>query len=124
VFARRGGFCCARLAETSFLHAHQTLLAGHYAGSFMGAFPRQLRRLDDNTESSGCWLGFCEEAVDCVCEARGFLLREASSTRSFTSPTRQNNKIQHALPSAASLAQQKPPRLANTINPGEVGLED
>ncbi|CAG7942612.1 unnamed protein product [Penicillium nalgiovense] len=34
--------------ETSFLHAHQTLLAGHYAGSFMGAFPRQLRRLDDN----------------------------------------------------------------------------
>ncbi|KAJ5779073.1 hypothetical protein N7457_006793 [Penicillium paradoxum] len=34
--------------ESSFLHAHQTLLAGHYAGSFMGAFPRQLRRLDDN----------------------------------------------------------------------------
>jgi GINS complex subunit 4 len=34
--------------ETSFLHAHQTLLAGHYAASFMGAFPRQLRRLDDN----------------------------------------------------------------------------
>ncbi|KAJ5350873.1 hypothetical protein N7541_008600 [Penicillium brevicompactum] len=35
-------------AEASFLHAHQTLLAGHYGGSFMGAFPRQLRRLDDN----------------------------------------------------------------------------
>lgn len=34
--------------EASFLHAHQTLLAGHYGGSFMGAFPRQLRRLDDN----------------------------------------------------------------------------
>ncbi|KAJ5160803.1 DNA replication complex GINS protein SLD5 [Penicillium canariense] len=34
--------------ETSFVHAHQTLLAGHYGGSFMGAFPRQLRRLDDN----------------------------------------------------------------------------
>ncbi|KAJ5205654.1 GINS complex [Penicillium cf. griseofulvum] len=34
--------------ESSFLHAHQTLLASHYAGSFMGAFPRQLRRLDDN----------------------------------------------------------------------------
>ncbi|KAJ5504721.1 GINS complex [Penicillium fimorum] len=34
--------------ESTFLHAHQTLLAGHYAGSFMGAFPRQLRRLDDN----------------------------------------------------------------------------
>lgn len=34
--------------ESSFLHAHQTLLAGNYAGSFMGAFPRQLRRLDDN----------------------------------------------------------------------------
>ncbi|KAJ5139147.1 GINS complex [Penicillium bovifimosum] len=35
-------------SEASFLHAHQTLLAGHYASSFMGAFPRQLRRLDDN----------------------------------------------------------------------------
>ncbi|KAJ5369859.1 DNA replication complex GINS protein SLD5 [Penicillium cataractarum] len=34
--------------ETSFVHAHQTLLAGHYGGSFLGAFPRQLRRLDDN----------------------------------------------------------------------------
>lgn len=34
--------------ESSFVHAHQTLLAGHYGGSFMGAFPRQLRRLDDN----------------------------------------------------------------------------
>ncbi|CAG8270627.1 unnamed protein product [Penicillium salamii] len=34
--------------EASFLHAHQTLLAGHYGGSFMGSFPRQLRRLDDN----------------------------------------------------------------------------
>ncbi|KAJ6076561.1 hypothetical protein N7499_008542 [Penicillium canescens] len=34
--------------EAAFLHSHQTLLAGHYAGSFMGAFPRQLRRLDDN----------------------------------------------------------------------------
>lgn len=30
------------------MHAHQTLLAGHYGGSFLGAFPRQLRRLDDN----------------------------------------------------------------------------
>jgi GINS complex subunit 4 len=34
--------------EATFLHSHQTLLAGHYAGSFMGAFPKQLRRLDDN----------------------------------------------------------------------------
>ncbi|KAJ5662720.1 hypothetical protein N7462_011646 [Penicillium macrosclerotiorum] len=34
--------------EASFMHAHQTLLAGHFGGSFMGAFPRQLRRLDDN----------------------------------------------------------------------------
>lgn len=34
--------------EASFVHAHQTLLAGHYGASFMGAFPRQLRRLDDN----------------------------------------------------------------------------
>ena len=34
--------------EASFLHAHQTLLAGHFGGSFMGAFPKQLRRLDDN----------------------------------------------------------------------------
>lgn len=34
--------------EASFVHAHQRLLAGHYDGSFMGAFPRQLRRLDDN----------------------------------------------------------------------------
>lgn len=34
--------------EASFLHAHQTLLAGHYGSSFMGAFPPQLRRLDDN----------------------------------------------------------------------------
>lgn len=34
--------------EASFVHAHQTLLAGHYGSSFMGAFPRQLRRLDDN----------------------------------------------------------------------------
>ncbi|KAJ5627417.1 hypothetical protein N7528_004844 [Penicillium herquei] len=34
--------------EASFVHAHQTLLAGHYGGSFMGAFPPQLRRLDDN----------------------------------------------------------------------------
>lgn len=34
--------------ETSFVHAHQMLLAGHYGASFMGAFPPQLRRLDDN----------------------------------------------------------------------------
>ncbi|KAJ5635699.1 uncharacterized protein N7484_009012 [Penicillium longicatenatum] len=34
--------------ECAFVHAHQTLLAGHYGGSFMGAFPPQLRRLDDN----------------------------------------------------------------------------
>ncbi|KAJ5720817.1 GINS complex [Penicillium malachiteum] len=34
--------------EASFVHAHQTLLASHYGGSFMGAFPLQLRRLDDN----------------------------------------------------------------------------
>ena len=34
--------------ETSFVHAHQVLLAGHYGSSFMGAFPPQLRRLDDN----------------------------------------------------------------------------
>ena len=30
------------------MHAHQTLLAGHYGGAFMGAFPPQLRRLTDN----------------------------------------------------------------------------
>ncbi|KAJ5605812.1 hypothetical protein N7510_008593 [Penicillium lagena] len=35
-------------AEAQFLHTHQSLLASHYAGSFMGAFPRNLRRLDDN----------------------------------------------------------------------------
>ncbi|KAJ5545300.1 GINS complex [Penicillium sp. DV-2018c] len=35
-------------SEASFLHAHQTLLAGHYGSSFMGAFPQKLRRLDDN----------------------------------------------------------------------------
>ncbi|OOF99142.1 hypothetical protein ASPCADRAFT_127707 [Aspergillus carbonarius ITEM 5010] len=34
--------------EVSFLHAHQTLLAGHYGASFLGSFPPQLRRLDDN----------------------------------------------------------------------------
>jgi GINS complex subunit 4 len=34
--------------EATFVHTHQTLLAGHYGGSFMGAFPRTLRRLDDN----------------------------------------------------------------------------
>ncbi|PYI11414.1 putative GINS DNA replication complex subunit Sld5 [Aspergillus sclerotiicarbonarius CBS 121057] len=34
--------------EVSFLHAHQTLLAGHYGASFLGSFPQQLRRLDDN----------------------------------------------------------------------------
>lgn len=34
--------------ELTFVHAHQTLLAGHYGASFLGAFPRQLRRLDDN----------------------------------------------------------------------------
>ncbi|KAI9926922.1 hypothetical protein ASPWEDRAFT_177062 [Aspergillus wentii DTO 134E9] len=34
--------------EAAFLHAHQTLLAGHYGASFLSAFPPQLRRLDDN----------------------------------------------------------------------------
>ncbi|KAJ5908851.1 GINS complex [Penicillium taxi] len=34
--------------ESTFVHAHQTLLAGYYGGSFMGAFSPQLRRLDDN----------------------------------------------------------------------------
>ncbi|OJJ86071.1 putative GINS DNA replication complex subunit Sld5 [Aspergillus glaucus CBS 516.65] len=34
--------------ETSFIHAHQTLLARHYGSSFLSAFPPQLRRLDDN----------------------------------------------------------------------------
>jgi GINS complex subunit 4 len=34
--------------ETSFLHAHQKLLARHYGSSFLGSFPPQLRRLDDN----------------------------------------------------------------------------
>ncbi|BCS15949.1 GINS complex subunit [Aspergillus luchuensis] len=34
--------------EVSFLHAHQTLLAGHYGASFLNSFPPQLRRLDDN----------------------------------------------------------------------------
>lgn len=34
--------------ETSFIHAHQTLLARHHGSSFLGAFPPQLRRLDDN----------------------------------------------------------------------------
>ncbi|KAF7594221.1 GINS complex subunit, partial [Aspergillus hancockii] len=34
--------------ELAFLHAHQTLLAGHFGASFLGSFPPQLRRLDDN----------------------------------------------------------------------------
>lgn len=34
--------------EAEFLHAHQTLLASHYGSSFLGSFPPQLRRLDDN----------------------------------------------------------------------------
>ncbi|RJE18679.1 hypothetical protein PHISCL_08989, partial [Aspergillus sclerotialis] len=34
--------------EAAFLHTHQTLLARHYNTSFLGAFPSQLRRLDDN----------------------------------------------------------------------------
>ncbi|KAE8369439.1 hypothetical protein BDV27DRAFT_153116 [Aspergillus caelatus] len=34
--------------ELDFLRAHQTLLAGHFGASFLGSFPAQLRRLDDN----------------------------------------------------------------------------
>ena len=34
--------------EATFLHRHQSLLARHYNTSFLGAFPPQLRRLDDN----------------------------------------------------------------------------
>jgi GINS complex subunit 4 len=34
--------------EAEFLHAHQTLLASHHGSSFLGSFPPQLRRLDDN----------------------------------------------------------------------------
>ncbi|PLN74977.1 hypothetical protein BDW42DRAFT_198018 [Aspergillus taichungensis] len=34
--------------ELAFLHAHQSLLAKHYASSFLSSFPPQLRRLDDN----------------------------------------------------------------------------
>ncbi|KAK1146406.1 GINS complex subunit [Aspergillus melleus] len=34
--------------EVAFLHAHQTLLAGHFGASFLSSFPPQLRRLDDN----------------------------------------------------------------------------
>ncbi|KAB8074735.1 hypothetical protein BDV29DRAFT_201213 [Aspergillus leporis] len=34
--------------ELAFLHAHQNLLAGHFGASFLGSFPPQLRRLDDN----------------------------------------------------------------------------
>lgn len=34
--------------EAAFLHAHQTLLAGHFGASFLNSFPPQLRRLDDN----------------------------------------------------------------------------
>lgn len=34
--------------EAAFLYAHQKLLAQHYGSSFLGAFPPQLRRLDDN----------------------------------------------------------------------------
>ncbi|PLB41173.1 putative GINS DNA replication complex subunit Sld5 [Aspergillus candidus] len=34
--------------ELTFLHAHQSLLAKHYASSFLSSFPPQLRRLDDN----------------------------------------------------------------------------
>ncbi|KAF5856582.1 GINS complex subunit, partial [Aspergillus alliaceus] len=34
--------------ELAFLHAHQTLLAGHFGASFLSSFPPQLRRLDDN----------------------------------------------------------------------------
>lgn len=43
-----GSFDPLSESEASFVHAHQKLLASHYSGSFMGAFPRQLRRLDDN----------------------------------------------------------------------------
>ncbi|PYH41447.1 putative GINS DNA replication complex subunit Sld5 [Aspergillus saccharolyticus JOP 1030-1] len=34
--------------EVQFLHAHQLLLAKHYGDAFLGSFPPQLRRLDDN----------------------------------------------------------------------------
>lgn len=33
--------------ERQYLHAHQALLERHYGGSFLGAFPAALRRLDD-----------------------------------------------------------------------------
>ncbi|KAF7130979.1 hypothetical protein CNMCM5793_003914 [Aspergillus hiratsukae] len=43
--------------EAAFLHAHQTLLAGHFGASFLNSFPAQLRRLDDNAggTSEGCY---------------------------------------------------------------------
>ncbi|PYH77727.1 hypothetical protein BO82DRAFT_435684 [Aspergillus uvarum CBS 121591] len=34
--------------EVKFLQAHQHLLAKHYGDAFLGSFPPQLRRLDDN----------------------------------------------------------------------------
>ncbi|PYI19971.1 hypothetical protein BO86DRAFT_358916 [Aspergillus japonicus CBS 114.51] len=34
--------------EVGFLQAHQHLLAKHYGDAFLGSFPPQLRRLDDN----------------------------------------------------------------------------
>ncbi|KAF7714783.1 Uncharacterized protein PECH_007316 [Penicillium ucsense] len=67
--------------ETSFVHAHQTLLAGHYGASFLGAFPRQLRRLDDNAGGTSMVQGpevkevvfvRCLAAqVNCVMEGEG-----------------------------------------------------
>ncbi|KAN0068234.1 hypothetical protein V8E54_013804 [Elaphomyces granulatus] len=43
-----GDFSPLSPKEAEFLHAHQTLLASHYGSSFLGSFPPQLRRLDDN----------------------------------------------------------------------------
>ena len=38
---------CLSEEERDYLSAHQALLERHYVGSFLGAFPEALRRLDD-----------------------------------------------------------------------------
>ncbi|KAL4955546.1 hypothetical protein BDW69DRAFT_193171 [Aspergillus filifer] len=40
--------CPLSESEVKFLYTHQQLLARHFGSSFLGSFPPQLRRLDDN----------------------------------------------------------------------------
>ena len=40
-------------SETQFLRHHQALLSGFYEASFLGSFPKQLRRLDDRVGGGG-----------------------------------------------------------------------